>query len=99
MAKFKYIVDFDERGEFRARVENENWETVYEISLPIVVVECSECGALEGECEHESDLIEVHNNGIIDDGYMRHTGDIEGLEKYLKETHVMLKFDELELAS
>ena len=69
---FTYHIDHDERGEFRAHVEDEKGQQVYQIQ-----------NNEEGEIEQ------------IEDGFMRHTTDVEGLERYLQQMDIMPKKSEL----
>lgn len=66
--EFHYMINMDERGEFRADVRDESGNTVYEIGN-----------------DEEGNVPE------IEDGFMRHTTDTEGLERHLKQLGIMPK--------
>jgi len=71
--QFTYTIDLDERGEFRAHVDNEHGITVFE---------------LEAE-ETEIDLVE--------DGFMCHGRDTEGLLSYLVDVGIAAQGDTIAL--
>ncbi len=73
---YTYVIDLNERGEFRAHVDDPDGDTVF-----IITSEDSTGGEL----------------WIIEDGYMKHVKDIDGLREYLIELGVMSENDDLSL--
>lgn len=69
---YDYVIDLDERGDFRAHVEDNEGDTVFEI---------------EGIDDLES---------LIDDGFMKHKDDTDGLLKHLQEIGVLDQYAILE---
>lgn len=74
---FYRIVDLDERGSYRAHVEDENGKVVFEYS--------------NEEEDPETGEVREGELGLVTDGFMRHVDDIKGLEVYLKEMKVISK--------
>lgn len=70
---FVYVIDLDERGSFRAHVEDSAGNTVFEIAAGTELE--------EGE------------SSIFEDGFMKHNGDIRGLEKHLKDLQIITPED------
>ncbi len=62
------VVDLDERGVFKAHVENHKGKTVYELSTED-----------EDGCPRKDGL------WLVEDGYMKHCRDSDGLHDYLLE--------------
>lgn len=62
------IVDLDERGWFKAHVENQNGRTIFEFSNE----------------DEESGWPSDDGISLIEDGFMRHGRDTGGLLNYLK---------------
>ena len=79
---YKYVIDLDERGQFQAHVEDHDGKTVWEVSYPEYYQD-DETGE------------EMENSTIFEDGYMKDTEDIDGLEKYLKQMGTMPQEAEL----
>jgi hypothetical protein len=79
---YKYVIDLDERGQFQAHVEDHGGKTVWEVSYPEYYQD-DETGE------------EMENSTIFDDGYMKNTEDVEGLENYLKQVGTMPQEAEL----
>lgn len=79
---YKYVIDLDERGQFQAHVEDHDGKTVWEVSYPEYYQD-DETGE------------EMENSTIFDDGYMKDTEDVDGLEKYLKQMGTMPEDAEL----
>jgi hypothetical protein len=79
---YKYVIDLDERGQFKAHVEDHGGKTVWEVSYPEYYQD-DETGE------------EMENSTIFDDGYMKNTEDVEGLENYLKQVGTMPQEAEL----
>ena len=79
---FYRIVDLDERGLYRAHIEDEEGRIVFEYSNEEEVFDD------EGEPTGEVIYGEIP---MIADGYMKHKDDIEGLENYLKEMEIIPK--------
>lgn len=67
--EYFYIIDLDERGEFRAHVEEKH-------TGKIVFSFSSDENGLE----------------IVQDGFMKHTEDTDGLELYLKDLKIIPEF-------
>ena len=65
--KLLYVIDLDERGWFKAHVENQNGKEVFFLSNE------DEGGWPNG------------NLDLVEDGYMRHGRDIDGLHEYLQK--------------
>ena len=81
MAKYFYKYQ-DERGQFEAYVSDSEGNTVWQVSYPDYY-----------EDELTGELVE--GSTIFEDGFMRSTDDIQGLEKYLKQMGVIQWDDEL----
>jgi len=80
----KYYYDFhEERGEYRGYVEDANGKDVWRVTYPDFY-----------EDEENGELVE--SSTIFEDGYMKDTTDIEGLEDYLKKMGILKSGDELE---
>lgn len=69
---FEYVIDLDERGDFRAHVEDQNGNVIFEI---------------EGIDDLES---------LIEDGFMKHKNDTDGLLQHLQDIDILDKNDILE---
>jgi hypothetical protein len=80
MAVYDYSFH-EERGEFRAYVEDEQGNTIWSVNYP---------DYYENE---DGELIE--SSTIFEDGFMEDANDIEGLENYLKSINVLEMGDEL----
>lgn len=65
--KLFYVIDLDERGIFKAHVENQNGKEVFSLSNE------DEGGWPKGDLD------------LVEDGYMRHARDINGLLEHLQE--------------
>ena len=76
MARFTYTIDLDERGSFRAHVDNPQGREVFSI--------------LAG------DELEPDESSIFEDGYMKHSRDISGLQEYLQDLQIINKDDVIE---
>lgn len=63
------IVDLDERGWFKAHVENQNGKTIYRFSNE----------------DEETGWPSEDGLWIVEDGFMRHGRDSHGLLKYLQQ--------------
>lgn len=85
---YTYRIDLDERGEFRAHVENTRGKTVFEIHEPRY--SCWVCGQSPKDCRCDVPEI-VQDTTIFDDGFMRHGRDIAGLADYLRDLAIMPK--------
>jgi len=68
-----YVIDLDERGEFRSHVEDENGVSIFEIT---------------NEDQDEDAHITNGGIWLVEAGYMKHAKDINGLHQYLKEIGV-----------
>ena len=66
------VVDLDERGWFKAHVENRNGKTVFQFSNE----------------DEETGWPSEHGLWLVEDGFMRHGRDTDGLLKYLKSIGV-----------
>lgn len=66
------VVDLDERGSFNAHVENQNGRTVYSFSNE----------------DEETGWPSEDGLWLVEDGFMRHGRDTEGLLKYLKSAGI-----------
>lgn len=92
--KFFRIVDLDERGSYRAHVEDENGKVVFEYSNESE--EEQEIIGDDGEPTGEYETVTTEGDlWLVADGFMKHVDDLEGLEKYLKEMKVIPKDGEL----
>ena len=80
--KYNYIVDLDERGMFHAHVEDENENIVYSISNENPVYD-DETGE---EIGSEYGVLQP-----VQDGFMKHSEDVDGLESYLIDMGVISK--------
>ena len=80
MSKYKYSFH-DERGEFSAYVEDEQGNTVWNVSYPDYYEN------VDGEL--------IESSTIFEDGFMKDANDIEGLENYLKSLNILKREDEL----
>jgi len=80
MSKYKYSFH-DERGEFSAYVEDEQGNTVWNVSYPDYYEN------VDGEL--------IESSTIFEDGFMKDANDIEGLENYLKSINILKREDEL----
>ena len=80
MSKYKYSFH-DERGEFSAYVEDEQGNTVWNVSYPDYYEN------VDGEL--------IESSTIFEDGFMKDANDIEGLENYLKSLNILKSGDEL----
>ena len=74
---FYRIVDLDERGSYRAHIEDKNGKVIFSYSNEEEVYD--DDGEPTGETE-EGEL------SLVRDGYMKHVDDLRGLEEYLKDT-------------
>jgi hypothetical protein len=77
--KYNYIIDLDERGCFNAHVENEKTgKVIFSFSN-----------------EEENEEGENFNGSlwIVEDGFMKHTKDIDGLQEYLIDVDIMNEND------
>jgi len=82
MAKYYYNFH-EERGEYRGYVQDANGKDVWRVTYPDFY-----------EDEENGELVE--SSTIFEDGYMKDTTDIEGLEDYLKKMGILKSGDELE---
>ena len=79
-----YYYNFhEERGEYRGYVQDANGKDVWRVTYPDFY-----------EDEENGELVE--SSTIFEDGYMKDTTDIEGLEDYLKKMGILKSGDELE---
>lgn len=79
--EYLYIIDLDERGSFRAHVEDvKTGKIVFEFSNEEEVYDDE--GNLTGETE-EGEI------SMVRDGFMKHGEDIEGLEDYLIDMKII----------
>jgi hypothetical protein len=88
--KFFRIVDLDERGSYRAHVEDEDGKVVFEYSNENE----EEQEILDDEGRPTGEYKTVTTEGdlwLVTDGFMKHVDDLGGLEKYLKEMKVIPK--------
>ena len=83
MTKYDYVIDLDERGGFRAHVENhKTGKIVFSFNNEVEEQEVNEFG----------ELVTVTYDGelwITEDGFMKNTEDAEGLEEYLKDMKII----------
>lgn len=75
--EYKLFVDHDERGEFRAHVEDEKEKTVFEYGT--------------GEEDDEGEVYDVL--WLVEDGWMKHGRDMPGLTAYLQGINVLTDDD------
>ena len=81
MRRFEYHIDLDERGSFRAHVENKKTgKVVFEFSNEIACIDDN--GNLTGET-YDGEL------WIVEAGFMKHTEDLDGLEEYLVDMKII----------
>lgn len=66
LREYLYVIDLDERGEFRAHVEDKNTDKI------VFSFSSDEDGL-----------------SIVEDGFMKHTEDTDGLEVYLKQLGII----------
>lgn len=82
---FEYIIDLDERGEFRAHVEDYTGDSIFEFSNEnffyddMGEVEFSEYGEL----------------WLVTDGFMEHSKDVKGLKNYLISQGIISRYSTL----
>ena len=81
---FTYQIDLDERGVFKAHVDDPDGKTVYSISNEDEDPETGETS--DGETPE------------VRDGFMKHGRDVKGLEQHLKELGVIPKDANLEIS-
>lgn len=75
--RYYRVVDLDERGSYRAHVEDQDGKIVFSYSNEEEIVDD------EGEPTGETEEGELW---LTRDGFMKHVDDIAGLEEYLKDT-------------
>jgi rubrerythrin len=79
--EYLYLIDLDERGSFRAHVEDaKTGKIVFEFSNEEEVIDD------EGNPTGEMEQGEI---GMVRDGYMKHAKDIVGLEEYLIDMKII----------
>lgn len=85
---FYRVVDMDERGIYRAHVEDADGREVFSYSNEYEEERevLDDEGKPTGEYETVTILGELW---LIDDGYMKHVDDLAGLERYLKEMKII----------
>jgi len=78
---YLYLIDLDERGSFRAHVEDaKTGKVIFQFSNEEEVLDD------EGEPTGETEEGEI---GLVRDGYMKHGEDIAGLEEYLIDMKII----------
>lgn len=90
--KYTYHIDLDERGYFRAHIENSRGRVVVSYDLPTYSPYCVECGEIEQNCKCENFAQDdTPDWDIFSDymGYVKHNRDIDGLERYYKQMGIM----------
>lgn len=76
------VVDLDERGWFKAHVENRNGKTVFQFSNE----------------DEETGWPSRHGLWLVEDGFMRHGRDTGGLLEYLKSIGIAKRTATLSLS-
>lgn len=71
---YKFVVDLNERGSFRAHVEDPEGKPMFDIS---------------NESKNEDGTTEEGDLWLIEDGFMKNIDDMKGLLKYLKEQELV----------
>ncbi len=105
---YTYHIDLDERGYFRAHVENSRGRTIVSYDLPVIYSQCAGCddtfdvsNAKLHECTvvPDAEIYDVENWDILspDWGIMKHNQDVRGLGKHLRECKVIPQNAELVL--
>jgi hypothetical protein len=79
---YSYVIDLNERGSFRAHVEDYKGETVYEVSN-------------ENLKDAEEEEYEDGELWLVADGFMRHAEDVAGLSRYLQDMGTIPKGSEI----
>lgn len=99
MTIYTYHIDLNERGYFRAHVENSRKRSVIAWDLPEYF--CDNCGVIEKDCTCDEFAPSEPDWDIFSDwvGYVKHFEDVDGLERYLKEIGVMPHGAELRLVN
>lgn len=92
---YTYHIDLDERGLFRAHVENTRGKTVFSLDYP--QYGCLTCGndADNCTCESMQENLQEYST-IFDDGFMANSQDMQGLCDYLVSLGIMRGGYELE---
>lgn len=80
--ELSYVVDLDERGSFKAHVEDSNGKEIYTLS---------------NEEQDEDGSVNCGGLWLVAAGYMKHSKDSSGLHEYLIEMGVVLPYSTLHL--
>ena len=97
---YTYRIDLDERGLFRAHVENTRGRAVFTLEYPSYSCRQCELGPRDCKCANVDDPDICHpddqldsrfqvDSTIFEDGFMRDKNDIPGLERYLWDLGIM----------
>lgn len=99
MTTYTYHIDLDERGSFMAHVENSRGRTIVAYDLPIYY--CAGCDNEISICTCECDSFVANSQDWdifdVDAGIVKHTRDIDGLERHYKQMGIMPQSAELVL--
>lgn len=87
---YTYHIDLDERGRFMSHVENTRGRVVIAYDLP--QYDCDTCGLNQYACQCGDKTESLSENWDIFEewcGIVKHTRDVDGLERHYKECGIM----------